>query len=79
MPPKLLIVETDTAICAQLHRVGAQDWEIVVVDDYAIALEVFRQERPALVILALEGRLHRRAYAAQRPYRVGPQGYAVLG
>jgi two-component system, NtrC family, response regulator len=51
--PKLLIVEDDDEIRAQMKWALAQDYEILLAHDRPSALELFRSTRPAVVLLDL--------------------------
>jgi two-component system NtrC family response regulator len=51
--PKLLIIEDDEALRAQMSRALSGDYLISAAETRATALEVFESERPALVLLDL--------------------------
>jgi two-component system, NtrC family, response regulator len=51
MNPKLLIVDDDDEIRTQMKWALAKDYEIVVAENRAGALEKFRAEQPAVVLL----------------------------
>jgi two-component system NtrC family response regulator len=51
--PKLLLVDDDEAICTQLKWALCQDYEILLAGDQASAVEIFRLQRPAVVVLDL--------------------------
>ena len=53
MNPKLLIVDDDEEIRTQMKWALANDYEILVADNRADAVETFRTERPAAVLLDL--------------------------
>jgi len=53
MNPKLLIVDDDDEIRAQMKWALAKDYEILVAGDRAGAVETFRSGRPAVVLLDL--------------------------
>lgn len=51
--PRLLIIEDDESIRTQMKWALAQDYEIFTAGDRADALEIVRQEKPAVVTLDL--------------------------
>ena len=51
--PKLLIVEDDDIMRTQMRWALAEEYEVCEAEDRETALEVFRNERPALVTLDL--------------------------
>jgi two-component system NtrC family response regulator len=51
--PKLLIVEDDESIRTQMKWAMVQDYEVFTAEDRPSALEIARQERPAVVTLDL--------------------------
>ena len=53
MNPKLLIVDDDDEIRTQMKWALANDYEILVADNRAGAIEIFRTELPAVVLLDL--------------------------
>lgn len=53
MKPKLLIVDDDEEIRTQMRWALAPDYEVVLAADRATALDVFRAERPTVVLLDL--------------------------
>lgn len=53
MPPKLLIVDDDEDIRSQMQWALAQDYEVYVAGERQTALEVLKQEHPAVVMLDL--------------------------
>ncbi|MGH8024262.1 MAG: response regulator, partial [Limisphaerales bacterium] len=53
MNPKLLIVEDDDEIRAQMKWALARDYEILLAENRAVALESFLSNRPAVVLLDL--------------------------
>jgi two-component system, NtrC family, response regulator len=53
MKTKLLIVDDDEEIRTQMKWALAQDYEVVLAEDRASALEAFRAARPAAVLLDL--------------------------
>ena len=53
MVSKLLVVDDDAGICTQLKWVLAPEFTVSVAKDRPSALQVFRQERPAVVTLDL--------------------------
>lgn len=53
MNPKLLIVDDDDEIRAQMKWALAKDYEILLAEDRARAIEVFRSNRPPVVLLDL--------------------------
>ena len=53
MKPKLLIVEDDESIRTQMKWALAQDYEVFLAEDRERALEITRNERPAVVTLDL--------------------------
>jgi len=53
MKPKLLIVDDDEDIRAQMKWALTKEYEIVMAGDRESALDVFRTERPAVVLLDL--------------------------
>ena len=53
MNPKLLIVDDDEEIRTQMKWALAKDYEIVQAEDRASAVEVFRSNHPAVVLLDL--------------------------
>jgi two-component system NtrC family response regulator len=53
MNPKLLLVEDDEEIRTQMKWALAQDYEILLAEDRASAMETFRSARPAVVLLDL--------------------------
>jgi two-component system NtrC family response regulator len=53
MKPKLLIVEDDSAIATQMKWALAQDYEVLLAEDRATAMELFKQEAPPVVTLDL--------------------------
>lgn len=53
MKPKVLVIDDDEEIGIQMRWALAQDFEVLLATDRRQALEVFRQERPAVVTLDL--------------------------
>ncbi|GIX49557.1 MAG: sigma-54-dependent Fis family transcriptional regulator [Candidatus Tectimicrobiota bacterium] len=53
MSAKILLVEDDEALCAQLRWALKPEFEVLVAGDGECALALFRQERPAVVTLDL--------------------------
>jgi two-component system, NtrC family, response regulator len=53
MKPKLLIVDDDEEIRTQMRWALSPDYEVALAGDRAAALEVFRAERPSVVLLDL--------------------------
>lgn len=53
MNPKLLIVDDDDEIRTQMKWALAKDYEILLVENRAAAVETFRSARPAVVLLDL--------------------------
>lgn len=53
MKPKLLIVDDDEEICAQMKWALADNYEVLAAGSRTAALEVFRAEKPAAVLLDL--------------------------
>jgi two-component system, NtrC family, response regulator len=53
MNPKLLIVDDDEEIRAQMKWALSSDYDIVLAADRAAAVEVFRNEKPSAVLLDL--------------------------
>ena len=53
MQPRVLIVDDDADLCAQLKWTLAQDFEIFMARDRPSALAVFRQVHPPVVTLDL--------------------------
>ena len=53
MNPKLLIVDDDEEIRTQMKWALAQDYEIILAQDRASAMEQFRAAHPAVVLLDL--------------------------
>jgi len=51
--PKLLIVDDDEEIRAQMRWALAQDYEVFLAEDRKTALEILKQNRPAVVTLDL--------------------------
>jgi len=51
--PKLLIVEDDESIQTQMKWALAQEYEVLLAEDRASALEIVKRERPAVVTLDL--------------------------
>jgi len=51
--PKLLIVEDNDTLRTQMRWALAEEYEVCEAADRETALEVFRKERPALVLLDL--------------------------
>ena len=51
--PKLLIVDDDANICSQMKWALAEDYEVFVAEDRQGALEIVRNERPAVVTVDL--------------------------
>jgi len=51
--PKLLIVEDDDSIRTQMKWALAQEYEVLLAEDRASALETIKKERPAVVTLDL--------------------------
>jgi two-component system NtrC family response regulator len=50
---KLLIVEDDSAIATQMKWALAQDYEVLLAEDRATALDLFKQEAPPVVTIDL--------------------------
>ena len=53
MNPKLLIVDDDEEIRTQMKWALAQDYEVLLAEDRASALEIFRASQPSVVLLDL--------------------------
>ena len=53
MNPKLLIVDDDEEICAQMKWALANDYEILLAGDRSSAVDIFRSEKPAAALLDL--------------------------
>jgi two-component system NtrC family response regulator len=53
MNPKLLIVDDDEEIRTQMRWILAREYEILLANDRASAMEIFRSARPAVVLLDL--------------------------
>ena len=53
MNPKLLIVDDDDEIRTQMKWALAKDYEILVAENRAAAVEIFQAEQPAVVLLDL--------------------------
>ena len=53
MNPKLLIVDDDEEIRTQMRWALAREYEILLANDRASAMEIFRSVRPAVVLLDL--------------------------
>ena len=53
MKPKLLIVDDDAEIRTQMKWALAQDYEILLAEDRATALQAFREHQPTVVTLDL--------------------------
>ena len=53
MNPKLMIVDDDEEIRTQMKWALAQDYEVLLAEDRATALEYFRFDRPSVVLLDL--------------------------
>ncbi len=53
MRPKLLIVDDDEEIRAQMKWALANDYEIYLAEDRAVAVQTFETERPRMVLLDL--------------------------
>ena len=53
MNPRLLIVDDDEEICAQMKWALSGDYEIVLAADRHAAIEAFRSEKPSAVLLDL--------------------------
>ena len=53
MNPKLLIVDDDEEIRTQMKWALAQDYEVLLAENRASAVEIFRAEPPAVVLLDL--------------------------
>ena len=53
MNPKLLIIDDDEEIRTQMRWALASDYEILLAEDRASAMETFRSARPAVVLLDL--------------------------
>jgi len=51
--PKLLIVEDDESIRTQMKWALAEDYEVLLAEDRATALNILKKERPAVVTLDL--------------------------
>jgi two-component system, NtrC family, response regulator len=50
---KLLVVEDDSSIATQMKWALAQDYEVLLAEDRATAIELFKQETPPVVTLDL--------------------------
>jgi two-component system NtrC family response regulator len=50
---KLLVVEDDSAIATQMKWALAQDYEVLLAEDRATAIDLFKQETPSVVTLDL--------------------------
>jgi len=53
MNPKLLIVDDDEEIRTQMKWALAKDYEILLAEDRASAVETYRSARPTVVLLDL--------------------------
>src|SRR5216117_1082147 len=53
MLPKLLIVDDDEEIRTQMKWALSQDYEVLLAEDRPRALDLFRQQRPAVALLDL--------------------------
>ena len=53
MKPKILIVDDDEEIRTQMKWALMNDYEILVAENRARAVEIFRAELPAVVLLDL--------------------------
>ena len=53
MKPKVLIVEDDSAIATQMKWALAQDYEVLLAEDRATAIDLFKEETPPVVTLDL--------------------------
>src|SRR5437868_1541068 len=53
MKPKLLIVDDDEDIRSQMKWALGEDYEVILAEDRLSALEAFRTQRPAVVLLDL--------------------------
>ena len=53
MKPKLLIVDDDEEIRSQMKWALSQDYEVLLAEDRASATAIFRDQRPAVVLLDL--------------------------